>query len=679
MSRKKNRSSRIPNGDDHARDSSPSALSYSSTAALEWDPSADVGSQVPTNTPIHQPKRRDIHSADLSALDQIVMALNEGYDLRPYVTESRSRRFGNDSHKSNGHSDGSNSSYRTATETEQDPIEPTNSSAGLTSVSSDWQTSGLTRSEIAYRSKKDASTARHSHDSSSMLWVEVNPVDESSTNRETTSEEVVDTSLCEKKSVGIQASMKTPGKESCTSTKEPPRKHSKAQSTQVKESLKARTNSQSHDHRVACCTISIPSTSVNHCQQYYVPMQCHCHTMSVQGSGSGRSLGSNPNLRYQQVLSGSSRSNSNDSDITPTCATLERLINEDIATLQNYGYDALEQHRSTLVRKIRKEFQHLERLNKMLMDKKRLAHPSVSSLEPSSSSESKNENSKTVHSSPLPKSSSSDSKTTSKTDNMYVKTTHHPQSQPKTLKTTKSENKKNKAANNFDLQHKPSVCYFVPFQCTPNYMQQPPIAPKTNRHQQFSDKPGQSASAQRNEGDWYNYESSKENRHPGTGSGGIPAPPDQQYYQSRDEYVIFENDMVQISLQQAFQQYCPSALANMQARKQIVNNLKLEREAQGEVKRSYFRQRENCFSPNDSLNQALPNNEPRLMSSRKMRELTEKRVKKLPEIREKEIVRKVEEDKKLNRILSQVFSRKLRQHNLKGEVNIPHSKCLIRH
>ena len=45
------------------------------------------------------------------------------------------------------------------------------------------------------------------------------------------------------------------------------------------------------------------------------------------------------------------------------------------------------------------------------------------------------------------------------------------------------------------------------------------------------------------------------------------------------------------------------------------------------------------------------------MSTKEMRSLTEKKVKKLPEVREKLLKRKFEDEKKTNRLLSQVFSR----------------------
>lgn len=256
---------------------------------------------------------------------------------------------------------------------------------------------------------------------------------------------------------------------------------------------------------------------------------------------------------------------------------------------------------------------------------------------------------------------------------MYVKTTRQPQGEPKPLKTP-NESKKAKDAYKENIEKPKPVCYFVPYEYTPIYKQHRPSGPNLNE-QEFNGK-GQRTSGQSRDQGWYD-ESSKENQCPA--DERIPQSPYQQYSSSQSEYVIFENDMVQISLQQAFQQYRPNVLANVQAREHIVKNLKSEREARAEVERNYFRQRQNLLSPNESLNQALPENGPRLMSTKKMRELTEKKIRKLPEIREKEVVRRYEEDKKTNRILSQVFSRKLRQHCLKGDVNVLHSKNLIRH
>lgn len=47
---------------------------------------------------------------------------------------------------------------------------------------------------------------------------------------------------------------------------------------------------------------------------------------------------------------------------------------------------------------------------------------------------------------------------------------------------------------------------------------------------------------------------------------------------------------------------------------------------------------------------------PRLMSTKEMRDLTRRHYKKLPEVQERKIQKKVEEEKKTNRIMSQVFA-----------------------
>ena len=77
------------------REASP-AQSHASGAALEWDPSADVGSHVPSNTPVHQHSNPNLAVKDTSALDQILVAFTCGFDLGPYVAESRSQRFGSE-------------------------------------------------------------------------------------------------------------------------------------------------------------------------------------------------------------------------------------------------------------------------------------------------------------------------------------------------------------------------------------------------------------------------------------------------------------------------------------------------------------------------------------------------------------------------------------------------------
>ena len=80
------------------REASP-AQSHVSGAALEWDPSADVGSQVPANTPVHQQSNPNLVAEDASALDQILIAFTSGFDLGPYVAESRSQRFGSEAER----------------------------------------------------------------------------------------------------------------------------------------------------------------------------------------------------------------------------------------------------------------------------------------------------------------------------------------------------------------------------------------------------------------------------------------------------------------------------------------------------------------------------------------------------------------------------------------------------
>ena len=236
--------------------------------------------------------------------------------------------------------------------------------------------------------------------SSSLAWVEVSPHDDESSAQ---NKSIVTTSTSEnnmdksdqprwnvnlndnKKSVGIQANSKVKNAKLQVKTDVP--KKSKARGTQFSQSCyqsnyqyhqgyhQCNLNCKNHHHtngsvptNYGTATISIGNSE--HCQAYYVPVQCQCYGMSVQGAGAGTSLQSksnintNTNTNAQSKKTKDSKSSSSSTEVTPTCQLIDELINNSDSSVQKHGYAALENHRYSLVRKMRKELHHLAELNK---------------------------------------------------------------------------------------------------------------------------------------------------------------------------------------------------------------------------------------------------------------------------------------------------------------------------
>nr|CAD7401382.1 unnamed protein product [Timema cristinae] len=67
----------------------------------------------------------------------------------------------------------------------------------------------------------------------------------------------------------------------------------------------------------------------------------------------------------------------------------------------------------------------------------------------------------------------------------------------------------------------------------------------------------------------------------------------------------------------------------------------------------------------------------RIFSQHTMRQQTERKYRQLPEVQNKKVERKRKEDYRTNRLMAEIFTRKLQKKVLKGQVNLSNSVSVI--
>ncbi|OXA53133.1 Alstrom syndrome protein 1 [Folsomia candida] len=110
------------------------------------------------------------------------------------------------------------------------------------------------------------------------------------------------------------------------------------------------------------------------------------------------------------------------------------------------------------------------------------------------------------------------------------------------------------------------------------------------------------------------------------------------------------------TLQDAFERRCPNFLSRLREREAVLARIKSERELRAEKKREWIRLYGKTNRDLEDLDSMLPPKGPRLMTTKEMREITKRHYKNLPEVQDKVIQKRALEEKKTNRIMSQVFA-----------------------